>query len=423
MLRSVSELADGLWARLIVLLQTLIISHPVYGSPAQRKVADLLAEVLREQAWSDVQIVGYRADDLRGHRRFVDVAAFGSEYARDGEIEKYIVVASAKGAQGGPSLIVNCHYDVDVVTAARHWRHNEFWRSALDDGTRVFGRGATDMLAGLAAAIFGLSVFAQHRIPWKGRLLFVAVPDEEIGGNGTLMSLLWMQRAGLFNGPDSAWYCLIPEPSDGRVCLASFGLSTFALRAVTRSCHMGATKVPHGALNQGMQAIRTLDAAITCVLHRHHLPVDENLIVNLGRVVCGEDPSLPPAEFVASGVVFVPPEIDRTMFESEVHDEFQAHGAASVTLSFDSFGFNGAVFTPNQLSAALVEADLALTMGRFRSPCDARLYADFDVPAVIFGPGTLGDAHAVDESISKTELRRYLEQLLSGLIAFLSNGS
>jgi len=59
------------------------------------------------------------------------------------------VVGILKGKGGGKSLLFNGHVDVIPAGAPESWQHGS-WSGDLADG-RIYGRGASDMKAGLAA--------------------------------------------------------------------------------------------------------------------------------------------------------------------------------------------------------------------------------------------------------------------------------
>ena len=105
-------------------------------------------------------------------------------------------------AGGGPTLILNGHMDVVPVGERDRWSWDPF-SGHLQDGY-ILGRGASDMKGGLAALLVALSKIASFS-DLKGSILFMAVPDEETGGEFGTRFLLEQGLTG-----DA---CLIAEPS------------------------------------------------------------------------------------------------------------------------------------------------------------------------------------------------------------------
>jgi len=95
------------------------------------------------------------------------------------------VTALRRGTESGAymSLLLNGHVDVAEVGDDREWRHDPF-RLVLEDG-RAYGRGCADMKGGLAALLFAVRLLAEAGVELKGDLLFQSVIGEEAGEAGT----------------------------------------------------------------------------------------------------------------------------------------------------------------------------------------------------------------------------------------------
>lgn len=115
------------------------------------------------------------------------------------------VVGIARGAGGGKTLILNGHTDTVGVTGM----DQPFTPRRSSD--RLYGRGAYDMKAGLAACMVATARAAQHNL--RGDIIFTAVIDEEYAGLGT-MDLARRYRA------DAA---IIAEPTELQLIIAHKG--------------------------------------------------------------------------------------------------------------------------------------------------------------------------------------------------------
>jgi acetylornithine deacetylase len=94
------------------------------------------------------------------------------------------VVGVYKGRGGGRSLLFNGHVDVIPAGPEDTWIYPPF--GARVEGTRLYGRGASDMKSGLAAMTMALDAVLHLGVRLKGDVILEYTMDEEATGNGTL---------------------------------------------------------------------------------------------------------------------------------------------------------------------------------------------------------------------------------------------
>jgi len=115
------------------------------------------------------------------------------------------VVGVVRGSGGGRSLMLNAHMD----TVGEGGMANPF-APGVRDG-RVYGRGAYDMKASLAAIMLAARAVREKRL--KGDLIVTAVADEEVASFGTSAVLKEFTA-------DAA---IVTEPTELRLCVAHKG--------------------------------------------------------------------------------------------------------------------------------------------------------------------------------------------------------
>ena len=98
------------------------------------------------------------------------------------------VVGRYKGNGSGRSLLFNGHVDVIPAGSEDAWQTNP-WAGTVRDG-KIFGRGASDMKAGLAAYTMAMHVIIKSGIKLKGDVILEYTVDEELSGNGTLAAIM-----------------------------------------------------------------------------------------------------------------------------------------------------------------------------------------------------------------------------------------
>src|SRR5688572_9004570 len=90
------------------------------------------------------------------------------------------LIARLPGPEGGKRLLLMSHADVVPVEDESLWEHPPF-SGTLDQG-RVYGRGADDDKADVAAYCMALVLLQRAGVQLDGELVYLAAADEESGG-------------------------------------------------------------------------------------------------------------------------------------------------------------------------------------------------------------------------------------------------
>lgn len=175
-----------------------------------------------------VAIESVNPDLVAGGSGESDIARFVASWLEGHGLEVTIVepvkgrpsvVGVLRGKGRGSSLMLNAH--MDTVGAGGMERPFE---PAVRDG-RVYGRGAYDMKASLAAIM--VTAREARKLSLKGDLIITAVADEEVASLGTIALL---ERFGA----DAA---IVTEPTELRLCLAHKGFVWLALETQGVAAH------------------------------------------------------------------------------------------------------------------------------------------------------------------------------------------
>ena len=130
---------------------------------------------------------------------------------------------------GGRRLHLNGH--LDVVPAGAGWTTDPF-SGEVRDGA-VWGRGASDMKGGIAAAFFAAEVLRRAGVRLGGTLEISGTVDEETGGHA---GVAWLAESGRIAGDTDA--VIIPEPfGSRRVCVGHRGVYWFRVVAEGEVAH------------------------------------------------------------------------------------------------------------------------------------------------------------------------------------------
>jgi succinyl-diaminopimelate desuccinylase len=156
------------------------------------------------------------------------------------------VVGARRGRSARPALHLNGHFD--VVPPGAGWTVDPF-AGLVRDG-RIYGRGACDMKAGLAAAVYAVEAIRRAGIPLERTVEISGTVDEESGGFAGVALLA--QRGRIAKSRQD--YVIIPEPFHiDRICIGHRGVYWFELMTHGRIAHgsmpfLGVNAVAHMAM-------------------------------------------------------------------------------------------------------------------------------------------------------------------------------
>jgi succinyl-diaminopimelate desuccinylase len=124
------------------------------------------------------------------------------------------------GDQNGPCVHFNGH--LDVVPVGEGWTRDPFGGEIVGD--RLYGRGTTDMKAGLAASLYAIEAIRRAGIRLPGAVEQSATVDEESGG---FAGVAYLAEHGHLN-PERQQHVIITEPhGPDRICLGHRGVWWF----------------------------------------------------------------------------------------------------------------------------------------------------------------------------------------------------
>ena len=140
------------------------------------------------------------------------------------------VIGSRRGRSPRPLVHLNGHFD--VVPPGAGWTRDPF-TGMVEDG-RIYGRGACDMKAGIAAAVFAVEAIRRAGIELPGSVEISGTVDEESGG---FAGVAWLAERGRISAGRTD-YAIIPEPLHvDRICIGHRGVYWFEVETRGRIAH------------------------------------------------------------------------------------------------------------------------------------------------------------------------------------------
>lgn len=359
-------------------------------------VQALVAEMLRASGFA-VDIWEPDAGELRPYAGVVgDVTTFRG---------RPCVVGRLRG-RSGRSIMLNGHVDTVGPGDEGRWRHPPF-AAEVADGL-LYGLGACDMKAGLAAEIFAVRALLRAGHRPRGDILVASVVGEEDGGAGTVATLLRGYRA------DAA---IIAEPTGLALVPAVAGSAMFRLRVAGRSAHAAVRDEGVSAFDKFAYLLRGLEAyerARNATLDHPMYRARANRVpISVGTVRGGDWPSSVPDWLLAEGRAGLLPGEDLTRFQADferhlrewsVNDPWLAANPASV--EWLPGQFTPAEVAPGSALARLLGDAFCRATGRGVAVEGATYGSDMrhminmgGIPTVMFGPGDVRRAHFTDEAV------------------------
>ncbi len=316
------------------------------------------------------------------------------------------VVGIVRGSGGGRSLLLNAHMDTVGVTGMQ--RPHE----PLIEGTRLYGRGAYDMKAGLAAIM--IAAAEAKKMALRGDVILTAVADEEYASIGT-QSIVKQWRA------DAA---IVTEPTALQLCVAHKGFLWFEIVTRGTAAHGSRPDLGRDAIIKMGHVLPGLEQLNQALQARpaHYLLGHGSLHASL--IQGGQELSSYPEQCTLQVERRTIPGETPELAEAELQDLLEQLRAADAT-------FEATVRTTLQRAPFEVaqDADIVLMVQRHAALdsvpeivgnaawMDAALLTAAGIPTVVFGPGGAG-AHAIVEWADLQQMKQCSAVLVSTIQEF-----
>jgi acetylornithine deacetylase len=383
--------AEAAWGE--ELLVRLVAQPSVLGN--EEGAQAVVAEALRELGLEPVD-VPMDAAALRAHP-----AAAPFDWDVSG---KRNLTAVWGCAGGGRSLLLNGHVDVVSPGPESLWRSAPF--QAVREGDWLYGRGAGDMKAGLAAMLTAVRGLMQLGVEPDAPVRLQSVVEEECSGNGALACLLAGHTA------DAA---VIVEPFGAAITTAQVGVLWFDVRVAGRPAHAANASAGTNAIEATfpiVHGLRELEAELNAEPPPPFDGIEHPINLNVGVIEGGDWPSTVAAECVTRFRLALYPgervealkaRVEAAVGAAATADPFLAENPPQI--SYHGFSCEGSVVGDDHplvtaLSAAFQrQAGTAPALVATTGTTDARTYLlHGGIPAVCFGPYA-ESVHGVDERV------------------------
>lgn len=318
------------------------------------------------------------------------------------------VIAVARGSGGGRSLLLNAH--MDTVGVGGMQRPHEPY---IEDN-RLYGRGAYDMKAGLAAIM--LAAAAARRQALRGDVILTAVCDEEFASIGTASVVKnWHADAAI-----------LTEPTQLDICIAHKGFCWLDIETTGVAAHGSLPEVGVDAIAKMGKVLVGLEELDRSLRAGPEHPLLGSGSLHASLITGGQELSSYPDRCLLSMERRTVPGETRELVEQQIRaildqiaatdPQFQASLKTMLTQQpFEIAEDAPIVQTLLRQATRILGAEPGI--GGAFGWMDSALLAAAGIPTVIFGPGGDG-AHAVVEWSDLDQLQRCADVLVATIEEF-----
>jgi acetylornithine deacetylase len=358
------------------------VSGPIYG---ESRLTDVLVGICESQNWP------HRRQPVHPGRNNLLVFIEGSPSAKD----------------GGELLLWDVHQDtvgIDGMTV------DPFGGEVR--GGRVYGRGASDVKGSMAAMLAALSRVDRHSPEPRPTILLACTANEECGFTGaTLLNHSWQTGDTFFRQCPHA--AIVAEPTDFNVIVAHQGQVRWRCRTIGRAAHTSRPDLGINAIyamSRVVQAIEVLHKQLSTSGPEH--PLCGRPSVCVSTIVGGTGVNtVPERATIEIDRRLAPTESPATAYQQLIEHVVMSSDIGLCRIEHDPPFMQGiGLNNQNNREVAARLTKLVQKHGRTSMLCgapygtDAAAFSAVGVPTVVFGPGSIDQAHTADEFIEISEV-------------------
>ncbi|MBK95491.1 MAG: acetylornithine deacetylase [Planctomycetaceae bacterium] len=318
-----------------------------------------------------------------------------------------ILPGSRSVEDGGRLIMLEAHQDtvpVDGMTVAP-------FDPIIQDG-KMYGRGSCDIKGGMACMLTAFKRFAETPPPDRPTVIMACTVNEEFGMSGAAkLCDLWLEEQWIAQ-PDAI---IVAEPTLLDVVVAHKGVTRFELEVTGVACHSSQPELGRNAIYRMARIIQILEqyaSEVVGTLNEH--PLVTNPTMNVGMIEGGISVNTVPDRCsIEIGRRTSPTEIPEEAYQ-HILDYVKQHiadedWADAVIYHEPTMSCGGLSDQYNDELASYVQ-QVVQSSGhsgqRIGVPygTDAQAFSLHQIPTVVFGPGSIDQAHTKDEWIELEQL-------------------
>ncbi len=313
------------------------------------------------------------------------------------------VIARLPGRDGSRSVLLEAH--LDTVSVADMTIPS--FEPECRDG-RLYGRGACDVKAGLAAMMHAVrDLWVAGEAP-PCDVIFAAVIDEEHHYRGVTALIETLRRSG----DPLPVAAIVAEPTELRLVRANKGVLRFRVRTRGRSAHSSKPHLGSNAIVAMAPVIEALARENDRLERAFVHPLLGPATLSIGLIEGGAQVNFVPERCVIT--------LDRRLLPGEKGEEVLA-GLDALLAPLEAEVerpaqlVDEAMETPAGASVVATASAVLAGMGEMADPvgvpfgCDVTKLSRAGIPGIIFGPGSIDQAHGAVEYVETSQVEKALD--------------
>ena len=276
-------------------------------------------------------------------------------------------------------------------------------------GERLHGRGACDTKGSVAVMFHAMEHLAKRHRPANTEIVFIGFVDEECNQTGSRAFSKLKLKANL---------ALVGEPTRCRVVTAHKGDLWLRLSTRGKAAHGARPELGRNAVHTMAKCIDTIETEYLQNLGKRRHPVLGHPTINTGIVRGGSQPNIVPDVCEADLDRRTLPGESFTTISREIGEVLKKRGLKARLTNVKGYTCPAMETDPTlpmvQQLMRTVRQTKPLGVDYY---CDAANIAATGVPAIVWGPGDIAQAHTADEWISIRQIERGMNVLTRFLLS------
>ena len=319
----------------------------------------------------------------------------------------------AKKSNGKNPIILSGH--TDVVPVSKSWSTDPFKATIKDD--KLYGRGSCDMKGFIACTLAYAPIYSKSNLDRDIHFSFTF--DEETACQGAPILIAELKKRGIKNG-----ICIVGEPTNMKIIDAHKGCYEYTTHFEGLAGHGSA---PDKGVNAVEYAARFIDKLLKLrKILKEKTPknsafnppyttlqiggISGGIARNVIADTCRVDWELRPV--VKEDGIFVNSEIDKFVNEELLPEMKKIYPKSSIKKEIigEIIGFNRDEKSEACELISNITGDNSREVVSFGT--EAGLFQEIGISTVVCGPGSIEQAHKVDEHVSFEQLKLCLKMLI-----------
>jgi acetylornithine deacetylase/succinyl-diaminopimelate desuccinylase family protein len=330
---------------------------------------------------------------------------------------RFNVIGFIKGQKNGKNLVLEAHMD---TVGVENMKIDPFLPT-IKSG-KIYGRGACDDKGSLASMILAIKILREKSFPLKGNLYLAAVIDEEYNQTGV---------NHLLNQGIEFDACIVGEPTNLDIITAHQGSLRWDIVTKGKSAHSSEPDKGENAIYYMIEVINEVQKKIIPILRQKNHPLVGSPVLSINIIQGGNQSNIIPNKCSIT--------LDRRMIPGENANEI----LKEIDMLINKLKHKNTLLKiereepfikspPMQVdrNEKIVEvlfeciSDNILVKPKIKGArfgTDAAIFVDKGIPAVVFGPGNIEQAHSEDEWISVNQVISAAEIIAETVIKYQSD--